>query len=169
MSLYTKTGDDGTTSLATGQRVMKTDPRLEAYGTIDELNSHIGLLLALAPRHEALLLPIQNALFNIGAVLAGAPCPPSLHSAVPAIEAAIDALALPPWRGFTLPGGTQAAAQCHVCRTVCRRAERRILTVGDADADVSIYVNRLSDFFYALAIKLNQEAGVEENLWRMDK
>ena len=174
MSLYTKTGDNGTTALATGERVAKTDARLEAYGTIDELNSHIGLLLALAPQHQDTLLAIQRALFTVGAVLAGAPLDCSHGSSqfsceVSAIEHAIDSLTLPPWRGFTLPGGTQAAAQAHICRTVCRRAERRMLMVEDVPQDVRIYVNRLSDYLYALALKLNQEAGVEENLWRQNK
>lgn len=166
MSLYTKTGDNGTTALATGERVAKTDARLEAYGTIDELNSHVGLLAALAPQYAERLVEVQRALFAIGAILAGSRNGAQLCREIPAIEQAIDSLTLPPWRGFTLPGGTLAAAQCHVCRTVCRRAERRVLMVEDADHDVRVYVNRLSDYFYALALKLNQEAGVEENLWR---
>ena len=165
MRLYTKTGDNGTTALATGQRVAKTDARLEAYGTVEELNSHVGLLIVLAPEHREMLTRVQRLLFAVGAVLAGAAASCDMAAEAAWIEHSMDAMQLPPWRGFTLPGGTQAAAQCHVCRTVCRRAERCILDVPDTDRDVRICINRLSDLFYALALTINREAGMEETYY----
>ena len=178
--LYTRTGDKGMTSLVGGQRVPKTHPRLEAYGTIDELNSHIGLLLSELEEatDKTLLTNIQNLLFSIGSMLA---TDTSEHDIRPGryitetdveeLERAIDAAeeGLPGWRGFILPGGTHAAAQAHVCRTVCRRAERCIHVVAtevEVDAMLLAYVNRLSDYFFALAKKINHAAHVEENIWQ---
>lgn len=166
MKVYTRTGDQGQTSLASGERVAKTHPRLEAYGTLDELSSHIGLLLT-ELSDDALrttLLDIQRTLFEIGARLASTQ-PYPLTLPVAEIEAEIDALAAP-WRGFTLPGGCRAAAQAHVCRTVCRRFERRLLALPDAPTDIVQYANRLSDFLYVLALHLNKISGREENYWR---
>lgn len=179
MKLYTRTGDSGTTSLVGGQRVAKTHVRLEAYGTVDELNSHIGLLISLLTddADRALLTDIQNLLFSIGSMLATdtssrdyRPGRYITSDDVTALERAIDAAeeGLPGWRGFILPGGTTAAAQAHVCRTVCRRAERRIYALAaeaDVDAQLLAYVNRLSDYFFALAKKINHSAGQEENIW----
>lgn len=178
--LYTRTGDDGTTSLVGGQRVSKTHPRLEAYGTIDELNSHIGLLIAeLGDADDVtLLIDIQNLLFSIGSMLATDTSerdyrpgryitPDDVRELEHAIDAAEEGLS--GWRGFILPGGTVAAAQAHVCRTVCRRAERCIYAMAqdaEVDADLLAYVNRLSDYFFALAKKINHSAGREENIWR---
>ena len=179
MKLYTRTGDSGTTSLVGGQRIAKTHIRLEAYGTVDELNSHIGLLISLITDDvdRALLTEVQNLLFSIGSMLATdtsardyRPGRYVTNDDVTVLENAIDAAeeGLPGWRGFILPGGTTAAAQAHVCRTVCRRAERRIYALAaeaDVDAQLLAYMNRLSDYFFALAKKINHSAGQEENIW----
>jgi cob(I)alamin adenosyltransferase len=167
------------TSLVGGQRVAKTHVRLNAYGTVDELNSHIGLLIAeLGDSTDiAQLLDIQNLLFTIGSMLATdtsardyRPGRYVTAADVAALECAIDAAegGLPGWRGFILPGGTKAAAQAHVCRTVCRRAERCIYVLAeeaDVDAQLLAYMNRLSDYFFALAKKINHSVGQEENIW----
>ena len=177
--VYTKTGDAGTTSLVGGKRVPKACARLESYGTIDELNSQIGLLLTYVDGQDDrdCLVGIQNCLFVIGAQLATEA--ESTHilsntiaaSDVTALEQNIDRTSenLPKWRGFTLPGGCRAAAIAHVCRTVCRRAERRILTLNASEPvspNVLAYVNRLSDYFYVLALRLNFLQGTEEILWQ---
>ncbi len=175
-SVYTRRGDDGTTSLASGQRVPKTHPRLEAYGTLDELNSHVGLLMAL---HQDVgdiqeLTRIQNNLFELGAILATipsssveAPASDPWPDEVLHLEHAIDCAAesLPPWRGFVLPGGTQAAAQAHVCRTICRRAERLMYAIPDLQPSLFSYVNRLSDYLFILARRINLLSDKEENIW----
>ncbi len=180
--LYTRTGDSGTTSLVGGQRISKTHARLEAYGTVDELNSHLGLLLSYVedPAERENLITIQNQLFVICSELATADEDLRVRRSsvteenVTWMERAIDTAedGLPGWRGFILPGGTTAAAQAHVCRTVCRRAERRIHAVA-AEADVNplllAYVNRLSDYLFALAQKLNHQAGKEEQYWRKNE
>lgn len=193
MPLYTRTGDTGMTSLVGGQRVPKTHVRLEAYGTIDELNSFIGLLLSDLPNDVAsmpatsqdtslsiaeLLSSVQSLLFSIGSVLATDTSERDIRPGryiedddVAQLEHAIDAAeeGLPGWRGFILPGGTRAAAIAHVCRTVCRRAERAIYRVAEeADVDETLlrYVNRLSDYFFALAKKINHSEGQEEYFWR---
>lgn len=176
--LYTRTGDSGMTSLVGGQRVPKTHLRLEAYGTVDELNSQLGLLLTYIdePSDRDVLLAIQNQLFVICSELATADEDLRARRSsvteedVRWMEAAIDAAeeGQPGWRGFILPGGTRGAAVAHVCRTVCRRAERRIHALA-AEAEVNplliAYVNRLSDYLFALAKKINLKAGKEENFW----
>lgn len=174
--IYTRRGDDGTTQLASGQRVSKTSLRLEAYGTVDELQSQLGLLLTYvtsdADRRQ--LLCCQRQLFAIGAILAtvdaSAHTPPVAAEDIAALERAIDQAAegLPRWRGFVLPGGSRAAAHCHVCRTVCRRAERRILSLHEqepVEPHLLAYVNRLSDYLFVLASRMNHLEGVEEILW----
>lgn len=178
-NVYTCTGDGGQTSLADGTRTSKCCARLESYGEVDELNCHVGLLLALVSNEqiEEMLLEVQRTLFSVGAMLA---TPPQAAHAVRhavtseqvhALEHTIDLLhdGLPPWRGFTLPGGTQAASQAQVCRAVCRRAERRICTLaemeGGVDSCLLAYVNRLSDMFYVLALRLNYLDGKEEKMW----
>ncbi len=187
MPLYTRTGDAGTTSLVGGQRVPKTHIRLEAYGTIDELNSFIGLLIAELKTSSdlsglegtvELLIDIQSLLFSIGSVLATDTSEREVRPGryvedadVTRLEHAIDDAesSLPGWRGFILPGGTRAAALAHVCRTVCRRAERAIYRVAEtADIDDTLlrYVNRLSDYFFALAKAINLAAGQEEYYWK---
>jgi cob(I)alamin adenosyltransferase len=176
MKVYTKTGDTGTTSLVSGKRVPKDCARLESYGTIDELNTQVGLLLTYVsePVDRETLIGIQNNLFVIGAQLATeAPQVPSVIITsvdVTKLEQSIDAASegLPKWRGFTLPGGCRPAALAHVCRTICRRAERRILALNSSEEvapELLAYVNRLSDYFYILALRLNFLQGTEEILW----
>ncbi|MBO7471511.1 MAG: cob(I)yrinic acid a,c-diamide adenosyltransferase [Bacteroidaceae bacterium] len=177
MKVYTKTGDAGTTSLVGGKRVPKDCARLESYGTIDELNAHVGLLLIYVSENQdrECLISIQNRLFVVGAQLATeAPNVPSsviTDDDVSILENNIDKASegLPRWRGFTLPGGCREAAEAHVCRTVCRRAERRILTLNSeekVDPQLLKYINRLSDYFYVLALRLNFLHGTEEILWQ---
>lgn len=177
MKVYTKTGDAGTTSLVGGKRVPKDCARLESYGTVDELNAHVGLLLTYVSENQdrECLISIQNRLFVVGAQLATeAPNVPSsviTDDDVTNLENNIDKASegLPKWRGFTLPGGCREAAIAHVCRTVCRRAERRILTLNSVekvDPQLLKYINRLSDYFYVLALRLNFLHGTEEILWQ---
>ena len=178
-TLYTRTGDNGTTQLASGERVAKDCSRLEAYGTIDELNSQLGLLLTYVDdeTERARIIQTQRDLCSIGAILATSPESERKTSCVitakdiQELEHAIDAAAegLPGWRGFVLPGGCRAAAMAHVCRTTCRRAERlicRLNTETPVEQNVTIYINRLSDYLYILASKLNFLAGKEEILWQ---
>lgn len=182
-NLYTRTGDLGTTALCGGSRVRKNDQRVEAYGTVDELNAHLGLLRSSLSSVDAMssvsdtLLLIQNKLFNIGSYLATEHSEGVVnaingldHSAINALELAIDALdsPLPPLHFFVLPGGTMQASFAHVARTVCRRAERQIVTLAEStpvDPDVLRYVNRLSDYLFALSRYLNVAAGEEEIAW----
>lgn len=173
MSIYTKKGDKGETSLVNGQRVSKCCARLESYGTIDELSAHIGLLAALGGDSlTAFTARVQNDLFVCGAYLASAngECPCIGEDAVKALESEIDRLeeGLPRLRSFILPGGCAAAAEAHVCRTVCRRAEREVLRLQrecNIDKCIMMYLNRLSDYFFVLARALNKEAGKEEAVW----
>ena len=178
--IYTRTGDKGRTSLVGGVRINKGSARIEAYGTIDELCSHIGLLLAYFPANDEerpLLVRIQSNLFIVGSHLATdlsqTPLPPSgqlPEGETDVLEQHIDQILdlLPEAQGFVLPGGTVAAAQCHVCRTVCRRAERRIAALAETDivgTDIIQYVNRLSDYLFILAKKINFNAGQQEIIW----
>ncbi len=177
-NVYTRTGDTGTTSLASGQRVPKTDARLEAYGTVDELSSLVGLLVTYLDeeRDRLMMQQVQSDLFSIGSVLAtdrpdAQPQCAVTEDVVREMEAAIDEAdqGLGPWRGFVLPGGSRGAALAHVCRTVCRRLERRIYALEGwerMDPALLKYVNRLSDFFFVLAKKINLLQGVEEKIWR---
>jgi len=183
MKIYTKTGDRGETSLVGGQRVSKCCERLESYGTVDELNAHVGLLAALCTDDgdRRFLTTLQGALFVVGGYLATDTSQRSVRPGnivttdmVMAVEQEIDRLQtlLPPLKLFILPGGCQGACQAHVCRTVCRRAERDILrlaaTGADVDANVTAYVNRLSDYFFVLSRKLNVDAHVDDVVWRRD-
>ncbi len=178
--LYTRTGDNGTTSLVGGERVPKDSVRLESYGTIDELSSFIGAVLSdhSCPNNvRTILLKVQNKLFNIGCYLATASTidsPSALFGLtrqdIAEIENNIDALdaATPKIRAFVLPGGTMLAAHAHIARTVCRRAERRILTLqAEAPVDnlVLEYINRLSDMLFIMARYINHQAGVAEITW----
>lgn len=241
-NIYTRSGDDGTTALIGGRRIPKFHPRLEAYGTVDELNSFVGLIIPhlTDPEDTQTLLTIQNSLFVAGCELATAlpsePAPFSLRSSAPStdsphsssassprhaitsddvlrIEHAIDAIdaLCGGWCGFILPGGTQGAALAHACRTICRRLERRLYALCDLSAssppnttsapslstpndslaqypsfpsttpapssslpDYGIppspfllqYINRLSDYFFLLARKINFLSGVQENIWK---
>lgn len=178
--VYTRTGDNGTTSLVGGIRIRKSDARLEAYGTVDELSANLGLLAAMLPEGEerSLIIRTQNNLFNVGTHLATdqsqTPLYPSAHlpeGETELLEHAIDQMnaRLPEAQGFILPGGCQAAAQAHVCRTVCRRAERRIAALAETATisdEIQQYINRLSDFLFVLAKIINFNTGQEEILWK---
>lgn len=180
-NVYTKTGDKGMTSLVGGVRVPKTHPRLEAYGTVDELNALIGLLITYVADEadREFLFQVQHKLFSVGSYLATDQeykelRPQSIiHSEdVETMERAIDVIdeGLPPLRLFILPGGTRGAAVCHMCRTVCRRAERCILELGKTgvvmDDNLVAYVNRLSDYLFVLSRKLNNLDGEHEIIWQ---
>lgn len=177
--IYTRTGDSGTTSLVGGSRVDKDCERLEAYGSVDELNSWLGLIAAsevLSDERRTQLRAIQNRLFDIGAILATEPTSawqpaPLPAEAVERLEAAIDEAdgALPPLRQFILPGGHPDSARAHIARTVARRAERRIVALGRSvqiDSAVVRYINRLSDFLFVLAREINNRAGKSEIFWQ---
>lgn len=184
MKVYTKTGDKGQTSLVGGLRVSKCCARLESYGTIDELNSHIGVLITYCKDTNDIefLTDVQSKLFIVGGYLAtdnsqteirtGNIITPEMVGEVETQIDAIDAI-LPPLKLFILPGGCRAASYCHVCRTVCRRAERRILALieegAEVDENVTAYVNRLSDYFFVLARKLNVDENHPEIIWRRTK
>jgi cob(I)alamin adenosyltransferase len=180
MKIYTRTGDRGQTGLFGGARVEKDDPRVEAYGTVDETNAVIGTARAagVAPEMDALLAELQSDLFVVGAELA---CVPGREdklemklideSDVERLERAIDDAErdLPPLKSFVLPGGTPAAAALHLARTVCRRAERRVLTSGndsDLRAEMVIYLNRLSDLLFVLARRANHDSSVVDVPWQ---
>lgn len=177
MKIYTRTGDAGQTSIVGGQRLPKTASRIEAYGTVDELNSHLGLLAAdastPAPQRE-LLLNIQNALFNIGGFLAGTPSDGLSDSNILELERSIDSMdhELPPLREFILPGGSILGARAHIARTVCRRAERRILACADEvnlPPTLLAFINRLSDWLFTFARFANLKAEIPENTWKISK
>jgi cob(I)alamin adenosyltransferase len=178
VKLYTKTGDDGTTGLFGGGRVKKASLRVDAYGTVDELNATIGVARTtkLEPFTDGVLAQVQVDLFTLGAELACVPgkeakLSMALIGAADAerLEKAIDAAeeGLPPLKNFVLPGGSAQAAALHFCRTVCRRAERGVLALDDAPArgEVVIYLNRLSDLLFVLARKANLAAAVEDVPW----
>ena len=178
--VYTRTGDKGTTSLVGGVRIKKSSARLEAYGTVDELSAHLGLLAAMlpeGPEHDN-IIRIQNNLFNVCTHLATdqsqTPLYPSAHLAegeTEFLEQEVDCMMqlLPERQGFVLPGGTQAAAQAHVARTVCRRAERRIAALAEeaeVGDDIQQYINRLSDYLFVLAKIINFNSGKTEIIWQ---
>ena len=175
--IYTRTGDDGTTGLGDGSRVAKDDPRVEAYGCVDECNSAIGLVLAvpgLPADVRDLLLNVQHELFDLGGEL----CIPG-HRAiqaqhVTALETWLDAFneRLPPLKEFILPGGGSAAAACHLARAICRRAERRCWTLARAQsvaAEPLQYLNRLSDLLFVIARVLARHESGSEVLWRHER
>ena len=179
--VYTKTGDRGQTSLVGGQRVSKCCDRLESYGTIDELNSAIGLLITdCDDEHDVeFLTQVQHTLFIVGGYLAtdnNANSTPSSTAVtadmVAQLEAEIDRMEtmITPLRLFILPGGCRSAAEAHVCRTICRRAERcvfRLIECGAmVDECVTSYINRLSDYLFVLARKLNADTGTEDVTWK---
>jgi cob(I)alamin adenosyltransferase len=175
--IYTRTGDDGTTGLGDGSRVPKDSPRVEAYGTVDELNSALGVLLAFPDLPDAVrrcLTQVQHELFDMGGEL----CIPG-HTAIQArqitrLEEELDAFndALPPLKEFILPGGGAAAAACHLARTVARRAERRVWTLARAESvspEVVKYLNRLSDLLFVIARVLARHERGTEVLWRHER
>ena len=178
--VYTKTGDKGETSIIGGIRVKKSCERLEAYGTVDELSSHLGLLASMLPDGEDkdLIIRIQNNLFSVCSNLATDQSQTPLYDSaklpdgeIEVLEQEVDKIMnlLPERQGFILPGGTQAAAQAHVCRTVCRRAERRIVSLSEVaqiSPETQQYINRLSDYLFVLAKKINFNAGMSEIIWQ---
>ena len=177
--IYTRTGDKGTTSLVGGTRVPKTHIRLEAYGTVDELNSYLGLLYTglTAEEDRKLILWIQHKLFSVGAYFATDQELTTLRvesmiadDDIRRLELAIDEAdaQLPALKAFVIPGGSKESAVCQICRTICRRAERRILTLSETcevSVNVSSFINRLSDYLFVLARKLNILCNASEIYW----
>lgn len=171
--IYTRTGDDGSTGLGSGDRVPKDSVRVDAYGAVDETNSLIGLVLAsddLPQDVEDCLTRIQHQLFDLGGELSMPGTSIITAASVQGLERTLDDFNadLPPLKDFILPGGTLEAATCHVARTVCRRAERRICTLArdeDVNGNSVKYLNRLSDLLFVIARVLNRQAGEEEPLW----
>ena len=184
MKIYTKTGDSGETSLASGARCRKDDAHIMAVGALDECNALLGVILAdadtLDPIDRGLLESAQDLIFFIGAVVAQAPDAVLVKSRgchardVAAIEERIDVLesALPPLRAFIMPGGTSLASMIHLARTVCRRAERALVAVNQHNAShwesIQPYMNRLSDYLFVLARYTNHVAGTPETVWKSE-
>lgn len=175
MKIYTRGGDGGETSLLGPGRVRKDEPRIEAYGTVDELNSTIGIVRASWPASalDTELAAVQSDLFQLGAFLAssGTVSATVEASRTEALEQAIDRMEgdLEPLRSFILPGGSLPAAQLHLARTVCRRAERRVVALGAGDEgskDTIAYLNRLSDYLFVAARWANLSGGVADIPWR---
>lgn len=180
MKIYTKTGDDGKTGLIGGTRVPKNDNRIEAYGTVDELNSFLGLLASynLLKTEKYFLEKIQHRLFAIGSYLATDTTKTGVNEVsiihendIFEIEKEIDKLNenLPKLTNFILPGGSIEGSTCHICRTVSRRAERRILSLTDMyviDIEIIKYINRLSDYFFILSRHITLSGGCKEIIWK---
>lgn len=181
MKIYTKTGDKGMTSLVGGQRVSKCCERLESYGMTDELNSYIGELICFCKDDKdiSFLTDIQAKLFVVGGYLATDTSQHEIREGntvtegmITEVEKEIDRInaILPPLKLFILPGGCLASAKAHVCRTICRTTERCILrlaeTGAEVDSNVLAYINRLSDYFFVLARKLNLDNGIEDKVWK---
>ena len=189
MKIYTKTGDKGTTGLVGGKRIPKHDLRIDSYGTIDELNSYLGLIRdqEISTDHKTTLLDIQNQLFVIGSLLATDPKLLKEESkrkrlgitflnpeAITCLETEIDVMnnELPAMTHFILPGGHQTVSFCHIARCICRRAERSISKLRiehHTQPEILIYLNRLSDFIFVLARKLSKELNAEEIKWIPNK
>ncbi len=182
MKVYTKTGDKGTTALIGGRRVPKSDLRIEAYGTVDELNSYIGLLRDqnVDPTDKDLFIEIQDRLFTLGAELATDPekkqskIPVIVAKDIELLETEMDKISdsLPPLRAFILPGGNAAVSHCHIARCVCRRAERLAVAlseVAEVDALVLKYLNRLSDYLFVLSRKWSVLKKADEIEWKPRK
>lgn len=180
IKVYTRTGDQGETSLVGGVRIKKSNIRLEAYGTVDELSAHLGMLVAMMKEGDErdFVIRIQNNLFNVCTHLATdqsqTPLYPSAHLAegeIASLEQRIDSLMkqLAERQGFVLPGGVPAACQAHICRTVCRRAERRIAALAEEAQiapEMQQFVNRLSDYLFVLAKIINFNEGKSEIVWQ---
>jgi cob(I)alamin adenosyltransferase len=175
--IYTRTGDDGTTGLGDGSRIEKDHPRMTAIGSVDELNSVIGMLIAELPSDDALRQPlsaIQHNLFNLGGELSIPGYVMVKPEHITELENILDQLnePLPPLKNFILPGGSRSAATCHLARAICRRAERDLVTLS-RDHEINIdgrhYINRLSDFLFVLARVLARRDGGQEVLWRQPK
>lgn len=175
MKIYTKTGDKGTTSLVGGTRVSKADQLLNAYGTVDEFNAQVGVLIAMDP--QEFLTDIQRQLFVVGGMLATPPekwekfwKDSDIQGFIDKVEAMIDEMTaeLPPFKGFILPQGNAMIAQAHVCRTVCRRAERETVGLFQTNEAYEIpmkLLNRLSDFFFTLARFYHKKMNIDEICW----
>jgi cob(I)alamin adenosyltransferase len=179
MKIYTKTGDTGTTSLFGGKRVSKADLRIDTYGTVDELNSHIGLVRdqQVNAKRKNMLIEIQDRLFTVGSILATEPgntkvkIPSLVEDDILLLEKEMDMMdaELSPMKFFVLPGGHQSISFCHVARTVCRRAERLTISLNSQeviDPLVIKYLNRLSDYLFILSRKMTLELGAEETPWK---
>ncbi|MBK6777720.1 MAG: cob(I)yrinic acid a,c-diamide adenosyltransferase [Flavobacteriales bacterium] len=179
MKIYTRTGDKGQTGLLGGTRVPKDHARIEAYGTIDELNSHLGMLRDLATDRASLIVGIQETLFSIGSRLASSSeqeadkfkVPHIEEADIAALESEMDRMdkELPEMRNFILPGGHPAISQAHICRTVCRRAERLVVSIAEKELLPEIivrYLNRLSDLLFMLARHIGSKLGTKETPWR---
>ena len=179
MKVYTKTGDSGETSLFGGKRVPKFDARIEAYGTVDELNAWIGLIRdqEIYQGHITMLLEVQDRLFTLGSILAADPDKPKLkkpdlyESDIHALESAMDSMeeGLEPMKHFVLPGGHTIVSYCHVARCVCRRAERLSVLLSETESIPPVviqYLNRLSDYLFVLSRKLSVELSATEIPWR---
>jgi cob(I)alamin adenosyltransferase len=181
MRVYTRTGDKGETSLSGGTRVQKDHPRLDAYGTIDELNSHLGLIqsVIIDVGEKARLTQIQNRVFVVSSNLAVdnvellQKLPHILEEDIVNLEKAMDLMLdqIPPLNNFILPAGNPAVASCHIARTVCRRAERCMVglsRIADIDPILIRYINRLSDYLFVLARKTSYDFGSDEVIWTSD-
>jgi len=178
MSVYTKTGDKGNTSLFDGSRVSKTNPRINLLGNLDELNSHVGVLISNlkdSNSNYAYLLNIQNTLFNIGSEIADPKIKEDSYKdyskKTVQIEENIDNLDknLEPLRNFILPGGSKESAYAHICRTVTRRCERLFFEIEENNnTTIGNYLNRLSDYFFVLARVLNKENNLPDVLWKKE-
>ncbi len=179
MKIYTRTGDKGTTSLSDGSRISKSDILLHAYGTVDELNSFIGAVISQNP--DGFLTKVQNELFVVGGMLATPVANwekywkvERLEEFTKELEQEIDRISaeLPPMRGFILPQGSRLIADTHICRTVCRRAERYVVALmeeNEAYQKVQVLLNRLSDFFFILARFFHQKENISETLYQSGK
>ncbi len=189
MKIYTKTGDKGTTALFGGTRVPKHHTRIETYGTVDELNCHLGFLRAqkMDTHSDKIVVRIQNSLFTLGSMLATDPKKAIMKSGkerldiekikisdIELLETEIDKMdeQLPPMTHFVLPAGHPAVSVCHICRSICRRAERLAVALNELDPiddNILTYLNRLSDYLFVLARKLTLDFGVEEVQWIPEK
>jgi len=178
MKIYTKTGDAGSTMLIGGLRVPKSDIRIEAYGTVDELNAYIGLICDQQPgdHYRQILKQVQNHLFIMGSNLAAAPekskmkLPELIHEDIYLLEEEIDRMqdTLKPLSHFILPGGSTLVSYCHIARCICRRAERitvQLAQESTVEKIILIYLNRLSDYLFVLSRKVAQDNQIEETTW----
>ena len=178
MKIYTKTGDSGTTSTLSGKRLPKHHIRIETYGTVDELNSHLGWLRDqdILDKYKNDIIHIQNILFSVGSNLASdkenskIKLPQVVESDVEFLELEIDQMneVLPEMRNFILPGGHVSVSACHICRSICRRAERLVSQLSNSeqiDPLIIKYLNRLSDYLFVLSRKLSSDSGAEEIPW----
>lgn len=182
MKIYTKTGDSGKTSLLSGERVSKYNMRIEAYGTVDELNSFVGYLRSSEIKKEdvSFLIKIQNYLFNIGSFLAMSKVNPKIKikqitdENIEELENEMDKieLNLPKLTNFILPGGNQAVSLSHICRSICRRTERLCVQLSEneiIDEKIIVFFNRLSDYFFVLSRKITVDYKIEEIVWKSEK